>query len=122
MIRIIFDQLGVMIHWLADAANVSYEEMNVIVFIAFIPTIWIFMIGVAYKMKTWKVHLMFLIIPLTVYFVGVNKLFNTGVQFEHWLNIIGWDYYTASVYTCVVFPIIGTLGLISLIIKKTVRA
>lgn len=118
MIKIIFDQGVMALNWLAEMIGVSYEQANILVYFVCIPATWIFMIAVYYKIKPWIVNIAYFTIPLTVYVLGTDKMFEMGVQFEHWLSFMNWNYFEASVYTCVIFPIVVTLGLISINIKK----
>lgn len=119
MIQIIFDQTVLGLIWLGSVLGMSYEEVNVLIYFAFIPIAWSFMIGVIYHIKPWIMQIVFASIGAAIYLIGIDRIFNAGVEVENWLSIFGWDYYEASVYTCVIFPILTTFGLIRLMIKKS---
>lgn len=107
--------------WLAHATGASYQEINIIVYFALIPIIWIIMIGMIYDLKPALVTIGFIAVGGSITLLGVDLIYSTSVKFEYWISILGWDYYEASVYTCIVFPFITTAILIKLLINKARR-
>ena len=104
--------------WLAELTGTTYQQINVIVYFIFIPTVWVMML--------WMINRSIAIVSLytslgllTILDVrSVQQMYDKGVEAAEWFSIIGWDYYTASVYTCVHFPIIVTAILLLLIANK----
>jgi len=109
MIDATFQAVAKGLYYSGILINLSYNEMNILVYFVIIPLIWAYIID-----KMFRIHYVKLIHLLVILFcvVTINNLsafcddlFNACVIFLNLFRPIGIDYVAASVLFCVVLPI-----------------
>jgi len=109
MIDATFQAVAKGLYYSGTLINLSYNEMNILVYFVIIPLIWAYMID-----KTFRFHYVKLSHLLVILFCWVtinnlsafcDDLFYACVIFLNLFRPIGIDYVAASVLFCVVLPI-----------------
>jgi hypothetical protein len=106
----------------ASFLKITYNEINIIVYYFLIPFSWLCMLDVIYEFHYLK--LAFIIFCLGFYIGCRNfrtfsdELFMKSVYFLNYFKRFGSNYVSASVWICVVVPILIYVGLIYLIVKN----
>jgi hypothetical protein len=109
MIDATFRAVAKGLYYSGTLINLSYNEMNILVYFGIIPLIWASMID-----KMFRFHYVKLTIMLVILFCWVtvtnlsafcDDLFHACVIFLNLFRPIGIDYVAASVLFCVVLPI-----------------
>jgi hypothetical protein len=104
--------------------GITYNELNIIVYILFIPMVWAYMIDKAYKFHRFKMAYLFMVL---IFFAGGTFENNCDAVFllcQIFLCLfypIGIDYTVASVIFCVIVPVIFHIWLVWFIQKKRQR-
>lgn len=116
MIRTIFELVANILYNGARMLGITYNELNIIVYIIIIPLVWAYMIDKAYKFHRIKLtYLLFLLLILGVggtFETNCDRLFTICQRFLCLFYPIGINYTEASVIFCVVAPILIHIGLI----------
>lgn len=94
----------------ARLANISYNEVNIIVYFIIIPFIWAYMIDKAYRSHYIKLGYSALCIGIFIgcenYSAFCDYLFSICSRFLCLFYPVGINYITASVIFCVIVPVI----------------
>jgi len=106
--------------WLADLTHTTYQQINIIVYFIAIPIVWAVMLSMITSSINTAIGSIYTLVAAGALLDirSFEQVYDIGVKIVEWFSIIGWDYYEASVYTCVHFPIIVTAILMILIVKK----
>jgi hypothetical protein len=119
MIRSIFELVANVLYNGARMLGITYNELNIIVYIIIIPLVWAYMIDNAYKFHRIKlVYLLFLLLILGLggtFETNCDRLFTICQRFLCLFYPIGINYTAASVIFCVVAPILIHIGLIKIL-------
>ena len=111
MIRIIFAIVAFALYKTAKLLNLTYNEINIIVYYFIIPLTWCIMLDCIIGMPVCSI--VWTVLGLIVYLKKkknfskwCDDVFKCSVKFLLKFEKIGWDYNKASVIICVVIPII----------------
>ena len=112
VITIIFDKTAQVLQYLAQKLNLTYNQVNIIVYYMIVPCSWLIMLD--FIIGCWP--LMSVLWTVTCLIVGgwhrrdfrrwCDEMFGKSVEFLLWFRHIGWNYRKASVFICVVVPIL----------------
>jgi len=109
MIDATFQAVAKGLYYSGTLINLSYNEMNIVVYFVIIPLIWAYMIDKMFRFHYVKLSLMLVILFCWLTTNNLNafcdNLFYTCVIFLYLFRTIGIDYVAASVLFCVVLPI-----------------
>ena len=123
MIRTIFELVANALYSGARILGITYNELNIIVYIILIPLAWAYMIDKAYKFHRIKLsYLFFLLLILGLggtFETNCDRLFIICQRFLCLFYPIGINYTEASVIFCVIAPILIHIALIKIL--KRVR-
>ena len=123
MIQSIFELVANALYSGARILGITYNELNIIVYIILIPLVWAYMIDKAFKVHYLKtIHLVLLLLAFGIagtFENNCNGLFLLCQMFLCLFYPIGINYTTASVIFCVIAPILIHIGLIKIL--KRVR-
>ncbi len=117
MIKKVFNLTAAILLITAKRLNLTYNEINIIVYYFIVPLTWCVMLDCIIKMPICSI--IWTVLGLSVY-IAKRKVFSSwcdyvfkkSVQFLLSFNSIGWNYHKASVIICVVVPIIIYIALI----------
>jgi hypothetical protein len=116
MIRTIFELVANALYSGARILGITYNELNIIVYIILIPLVWTYMIDKAYKFHRIKLsYLLFLLLILGLggtFETNCDRLFTICQRFLCLFYPIGINYTSASVIFCVIAPILIHIALI----------
>ena len=119
MIRSIFELVANALYSGARILGITYNELNIIVYIILIPLVWAYMIDKAYKFHRIKLaYLFFLLLILDIggtFESNCDSLFIICQRFLCLFYPIGINYTAASVIFCVIAPILIHLSLIKIL-------
>ena len=114
----IFDLVYRFLKWISELTNLTYREVNIIVYFIIIPSLFLFLISrILRKKYPVIVFLVLIIISLLIipdFEQFSDGLFDKSVNFLNWFNNIGLSYTDASVVICVIIPILIILSLVYL--------
>lgn len=112
MITTIFNKTALILYRIAEKVNLTYNDVNIIVYYMLVPLSWFIMLD--FILHCWPL--------LSVLWTSTclsaiwwhrqdfsnwcDWAFQKSVDFLLWFRHIGWDYYKASVIICVIVPII----------------
>lgn len=122
MITTIFNFIAGWLHWLAKVTNVTYNQINIIVYFFIIPLTWCVMLD--YYFSFWYLTMGFLLFSIgfrvgcTNFKEYSDTLFMKSVHFLLYYNRFGSNYYKSSVLICVAVPIFIYVVLFYLILVK----
>lgn len=109
MIDATFQAVAKGLYYSGTLINLSYNEMNILVYFVIIPLIWAYMIDNMFRFHyvKWSYALVCLFVCLATNNLSTfcNDLFYACVIFLNLFRPIGIDYVAASVLFCVVLPI-----------------
>ena len=102
--------------YIAKKTNLTYNEINILVYYLLVPLTWAVMLDLIVKLP---IFTPFLLIVWGYIFITRRKrfrqwcdvAFQKSVDFLLWFQRIGWNYYKASVIICVVLILLIYLGL-----------
>lgn len=98
---------------IASKFNLTYNEVNVLIWYFFIPLLWALLISVKlHNMAILSIAIIIELILVKNYKIYSNQLFKKSQTFLLWFNRFGCNYIQASVLVCIVLPIIITLFLL----------
>jgi hypothetical protein len=119
MIRSIFELVANVLYNGARMLGITYNELNIIVYIILIPLVWAYMIDKAYKFHRIKLaYLLFLLLILGMggtFETNCDRLFTICQRFLCLFYPIGINYTEASVIFCVIAPILIHIALIKIL-------
>jgi len=116
MIRTIFELVANVLYNGARMLGITYNELNIIVYIILIPLVWAYMIDKTYRFHRFKIAYLVIVLP---FFIGGTFENNCDAMFmlcQLFLCLfypIGINYTEASVIFCVIAPILIHIGLIN---------
>jgi hypothetical protein len=109
MIDATFQAVAKGLYYSGTLINLSYNEMNILVYFVIIPLIWAYIIDKIFRFHYVKLSLMLVILFCWVTINNLSAfcddLFYACVIFLNLFQPIGIDYVAASVLFCVVIPI-----------------
>ena len=111
MITKIFNKTAQVLHKIAQKLNLTYNEVNIIVYYMLVPLTWLVMLD--FIIKIWPLlTIVWIATCLTVslwhrkdFKTWCDNVFQKSVDFLLWFKHFGWDYNKASVIICVIVPI-----------------
>jgi hypothetical protein len=119
MIQSIFELVANILYNGARMLGITYNELNIIVYIIITPLVWAYMIDKAYKFQRIKLaYLLFLLLILGVggtFEANCDRLFTICQRFLCLFYPIGINYTATSVIFCVIAPILIHLSLIKIL-------
>ena len=116
MITRIFKIVANSLLWIASRMNLTYHEINIIVYYFIVPLTWCIMLDVIIKKAIltpiWILFWIVIFIRVRKHFSKwCDRVFKKSVDFLLWFQWIGWDYYKASVIICCVVPVLIYIAL-----------
>ena len=118
IILFVFFVVVVILQIIGHITGFSYNEVNIIIYYFLIPISWVFIIDRIFRIKYYIFTLSSLGIYLIISIIKAGKfsetcdfIFDKSCDFMYFFDIIGWNYYEASVYICVVLPLLVYLSL-----------
>lgn len=123
LINIIFDKTARALRSGARKLNITYNEINIIIYYFCIPLVWTVMIDyiislpltTSFLLGFWTCILIFMRHDFRSF---CDKFFRSSVDFLLFFQKVKWNYYKASVIICVYVPIIFTAMLVFLVCIK----
>ena len=119
MIAIIFNQTALALVKAAQKLNLTYNEVNIIVYYMIVPLTWCIMLDFILSCWPWMSVVWLALCVAVIWWhrkdfsQWCNWAFQKSVNFLLWFHHIGWDYYKASVIVCVVVLLLIYIGLIT---------
>ncbi len=121
MNKMIFNKVASLLSLIAKKTNLTYNEINIIVYYFIIPLSWMCLLDIIFNFQYLKIS--FVIFTIGFY-LGCRDfktyshwLFKKSVYFLNYFNKFGSNYVTSSVWICVSIPIAIYAILIFLIVK-----
>lgn len=119
----IFDLIANMLFKIGGLTNLTYNEVNIIVYYLLVPLSWSIMTDCLIEFPILAPILIlvwiYILIQTHSYFKRWCDLgFKCSVDFLLWFKKIGWNYTVASVIICVFIPLMIYALLIYLLIEK----
>jgi hypothetical protein len=122
MITYSFNLVAQFLHQLARTTNLTYNQINIIVYFAIIPLSWFFMLDSYFSGYFFTIGFLIFLIGFKVgcrnFKQYSDELFMKSVHFLNFFNRFGSNYYMSSVLICVVVPIFIYVVLFYLILVK----
>jgi hypothetical protein len=122
MITLTFNLVARWLHQLAKLTNLTYNQINIIVYFVIIPLSWFLLLDLYFSGYFFT---MGFLIFLTGFKVGCknfreysDELFMKSVHFLNYFNRFGSNYYKSSVWICVLLPMLIYILLIMLVLLK----
>ncbi len=126
MIRSIFELVANALYSGAKLFGITYNELNIIVYLIIIPLVWAYMIDKAFKFHRLKTaYGLFLILLFSLggtFETNCDRLFTLCQRFLCLFYPVGIDYTAASVIFCVIVPILIHIYLIKSLKRVRQRA
>lgn len=121
MVQTIFNAVAIILYKVAQKLNITYNEINVIVYYLLIPLSWTIMLDCWIGLPITTAILSCIWIGI---FIATHKffkewcdwMFQDSVAFLNFFNRWGGNYVLNSVIICVIIPILIYIGLIILLI------
>jgi hypothetical protein len=121
MINLIFKFVANQLHLLARKLNLTYNEINVIVYFFVVPLSWAVLIDVYFDSNfSTLLFISFILgfrLGCTNFKFYADELFLKSVQFLNYFNRFGSNYYKTSVWICIVVPMLIYIYLFYLIVN-----
>ena len=121
MITTIFNKTALLLVKTAQKVNLSYNEVNIIVYYMIVPLTWCIMLDLIFSSWPWMSVVWLALCVAVIWWhrkdfsTWCDWAFEKSVNFLLWFRRIGWNYYKASVIICVVLPIAIYVILITLL-------
>ena len=121
MITTIFNQTALALVKAAQKLNLTYNEVNIIVYYMIVPLTWCIMLDYIFISWPWMSVVWLALCVAVIWWhrkdfsTWCDWAFEKSVNFLLWFRRIGWNYYKASVIICVVLPIAIYVILITLL-------
>lgn len=112
----LFDLVAGFLNWIASLTGFSYNEINIIAYYVLLPFVYVALID-----RILHRHLLKILyaVAWTIAFICIpdfskfsDWLFDGSARFLMSFGWIGWDYVAASVYICVIFPLLALAWLL----------
>ena len=119
MIATIFNQTALALVKAAQKLNLTYNEVNIIVYYMIVPLTWCIMLDFILNSWPWMSVVWLALCVAVIWWhrkdfsTWCDRAFQKSVDFLLWFRRIGWDYYKASVIVCVAVPLLIYIGLIT---------
>lgn len=108
--NLIFEIVRDILLWIGQLTRLSYNEINIIVYYIVIPYTFLHLLDRIFRSQYLRVGFLVVVLMgllmISDFKVFSDKLFKWSVQFLNWFEIIGLDYFQASVVICVFVPIV----------------
>ena len=122
MITQTFNLVAQFLHQLAKLTNLTYNQINIIVYFAIIPLSWFLLLDLYFSGCYFTFGFVLFLIGFKVGCKNSreysDELFVKSVHFLNYFNRFGSNYYKSSVWICVLLPILIYILLITLILLK----
>ena len=122
MITQTFNLVAQWLHQLAKLTNLTYNQINIIVYFAIIPLSWFLLLDLYFSACYFTFGFVFFLIGFKVgcknFREYSDELFMKSVHFLNYFNRFGSNYFKSSVWICVLLPILIYISLITLILLK----
>ncbi|MBO5540072.1 MAG: hypothetical protein J5980_03910 [Muribaculaceae bacterium] len=111
MITTIFNKTALLLVKTAQKVNLTYNEVNIIVYYMIVPLTWCIMLDLIFSSWPWMSVVWLALCVAVIWWhrkdfsTWCDWAFEKSVNFLLWFRRIGWNYYKASVIICVVLPI-----------------
>ena len=121
MITTIFNKTALLLVKTAQKVNLTYNEVNIIVYYMIVPLTWCIMLDFILSSWPWMSVVWLALCVAVIWWhrkdfsTWCDWAFEKSVNFLLWFRRIGWNYYKASVIICVVLPIAIYVILITLL-------
>ncbi len=121
MITTIFNKTALLLVKTAQKVNLTYNEVNIIVYYMIVPLTWCIMLDLIFSSWPWMSVVWLALCVAVIWWhrkdfsTWCDWAFEKSVNFLLWFRRIGWNYYKASVIICVVLPIAIYIILITLL-------
>ena len=121
MITTIFNKTALLLVKTAQKVNLTYNEVNIIVYYMIVPLTWCIMSDLIFSSWPWMSVVWLALCVAVIWWhrkdfsTWCDWAFEKSVNFLLWFRRIGWNYYKASVIICVGLPIAIYVILITLL-------
>jgi len=121
VITTIFNKTALLLVKIAQKVNLTYNEVNIIVYYMIVPLTWCIMLDLIFSSWPWMSVVWLALCVAVIWWhrkdfsTWCDWAFEKSVNFLLWFRRIGWNYYKASVIICVVLPIAIYVILITLL-------
>ena len=111
MITTIFNKTALLLVKTAQKVNLTYNEVNIVVYYMIVPLTWCIMLDLIFSSWPWMSVVWLALCVAVIWWhrkdfsTWCDWAFEKSVNFLLWFRRIGWNYYKASVIICVVLPI-----------------
>jgi len=107
----IFDVVRDALLWMAERLHMTYTEANIIVYYGLVPLLFFVPVDVLLGTRPLCSLAFVALCVLVRWFIRdfarfSVKLFDLSVKLLNCFSRIGWDYVQASVWICVIFPVL----------------
>lgn len=108
--NLIFEIVRDILLWIGQLTGLSYNEINIIVYYIVIPYTFLHLLDRIFRSQYLRVGFSVVVLMgllmISDFKVFSDKLFKWSVQFLNWFEIIGLNYFQASVVICVFVPVL----------------
>lgn len=123
MTKSIFSIVAQALSWVACKLDLTYNEVNILVYYLFIPLSWTVMFDCWLGMPLTTFALVFIWVGIFIatrhtFRLWCDKAFQYSVNFLNWFNRWGGNYVLNSVIICVLIPILVYAALFMLLLKS----
>jgi hypothetical protein len=122
MITLTFNLIARWLHQLARATNLTYNQINIIVYFAIFPLSWFVLLDFYLSGFYFTIGFLLFLIGFRVgcsnFKEYSDELFMKSVHFLNYFNRFGSNYYKSSVWICVLLPLLIYILLITLILLR----
>ena len=109
MVTLIFTWVANGLKQLAQMLHVIYNEINILIYFAFIPFSWLMLLDYIFSFHYLKVAFLIFVVGFSVGCTNFRRysdvLFMKSVNFLNYFNRFGSNYFNTSVWVCVFLPI-----------------
>ena len=123
MIQTVFNAVAIILYKAAQKLNITYNEINIIVYYLLIPLSWTIMLDcwIGFPVTTAMLSCIWSGIVITTHKFfkeWCDWAFQDSVSFLNYFNRWGGNYVLNSVIICVIIPVLIYIGLITLLYIK----
>jgi hypothetical protein len=121
MIKVIFKIVASSLKFIGRKTNLTYNEINIIVYYFIIPFSWLYLLDIIFNFHYFKIGFAIFTLGFSIgcrnFRTYSDWLFDKSVTFLNYFNRYGSNYISSSVWICVSLPIVIYVILIFLIFK-----
>lgn len=121
--NLIFTIVRDILLWIGQITGLSYTEINIVVYYIVIPYTFFHLLDTILKSQYLRVGFSVVVLMgllmISDFSAFSDGLFRRSVEFLNRFEIIGWNYFQASVVICVIVPILIYVVLFYQIRKKS---